>query len=118
MPTLARVAGQQGSRDSPLEQRHAGLLAAQNLWETGRQLRADAFEAGGVAAPVPYREPAVKLKGIGWWRGLALRRRVLLLWRLAFLNKPMRLAPHAIRAPVAELEQLKVELKRGTIRLT
>jgi hypothetical protein len=118
LPSLARVVGQQGPPGTLLAMRHEGMVGAANITEAGRQLARDAFEAGGVAAPVPYREPAVTIKGVGWWRRLGLRRRVLQLWRLAFLNQPMHLAPHAVRALVAELEQLKADLKRGTIHLT
>lgn len=118
LPSLARVVAQQGPPGTLLALRHEGQVSAANIAETGRQLARDAFEAGGVAAPVPYREPTVTVTGVGWWRRIGLRRRVLQLWRLAFHHQPAPLAPNAVRALVAELEQLKADLKRGTIQLT
>jgi hypothetical protein len=108
----------QAPRGTVLDMRLEGLLDAHNIWETGRQLARDAFEAGGVPAPVPYREPAVVVTGAGWWRRSRIQRRVLELWRLAFGQQPIRLAPHALRALAAELEQLKADLKHATIQLT
>lgn len=118
LPALTRAASRQAPTGSLLEMRLEGLLDADNIRETGRQLARDAFEAGGVAAPVPYREPAVAVKGAGWWRRSRVQRRVLELWRLAFGKQPIRLAPHALRALAAELEQLKADLKHATIQLT
>jgi hypothetical protein len=118
LPSLPRAARQQQPRGSLLDLRHEGLLDAANIWETGRQLARDAFEAGGVPAPVPYHEPAVTFQGVGWWQRFHWRRRIVQLWRLAFHHKPAPLAPHAIHSLVAELEQLKAGLKRGTIQVT
>ena len=114
---LGRAARQQAPRSNLLTLRQEGLLEADNVWEASRQLARDAFEAGGVAAPLPYREPAVKVPNASWWRRSQIQRRVLELWRLAFRNRPMPLAPHALLALAAELEQLKADLKRGTIQV-
>ena len=44
-----------------------------------------------------------------------MRQRVLRLWRLAFHDKPLPLAPKAAQALAVELEDLKAALKRGTV---
>jgi hypothetical protein len=117
VPPLPRAMPNRQAGGSLIELRHDSVLEAQNIWEAGRQLARDAFEAGGVAAPIPYREPSVKVKG-GWWRRFQMRRRVRRLWRLAFLNRPMFLSPFVVFALADELEELKSALKRGLIQVS
>src|SRR5262249_24968770 len=103
VPVLAQAASAQGAGGTLIEQRHDGVVDGQNIWEAGRQLARDAFEAAGVAPPVPYREPVVTLPGGWWWQRSRAQARVLRLWRLAFLNKPIPLPPYAALSLAAEL---------------
>jgi hypothetical protein len=117
VPALAVAARGQGPAGSLIEQRHDAVLDAQNIWEAGRQLARDAFAAAGVAAPVPYREPIVIVKGAWWWQRPRARDRVLRLWRLAFRDRPTWLPPYTALSLAAELDELKAALLAGTIQL-
>ena len=116
VPSLTQAIVPQRPTGSLLDMRHEDLLQSANIWEAGRQLARDAFGTAGVAVPVPYREPSVKVQG-GWWRRFQTARRVRRLWRLAYLNKPSLVAPLAALALAAELDDLTDALKRGTIQV-
>jgi hypothetical protein len=117
VPAVARAVRGQTPNASLIEQRHTNMLEAGNVGEAGRQLIRDAFEAAGVAAPAPYREPAVKVPGAWWWRRRNWQQRVCRLWRLAFRERPRPLAPREVRPLLAELEELKAALKNGTVQI-
>jgi hypothetical protein len=112
VPPLARVVEQEAPRRLLADQRHEALLRSGNLWETARGLARQCF----APQPAALAAPRVVAQG-GWWQRWRTRRRVLRLWRLARSGRPVRVRPRRFKSLLAEIEQLKADLRNGTVRL-
>jgi hypothetical protein len=115
-PNLARLVEQQEPADSLMEQRNQGMYQVQNLWEIGRQVARQVFEAAGVAAKAGDPLPAVAVKGSRWEQH-KIRRQVTFLWKLAFGAKPLPVGPSQWPGMLRQLDQLRRALADGSVRL-
>jgi hypothetical protein len=112
VPLLTRLLEQETPRRPLAEQRHEALLRSGNLWESARGLARQCF----VAHAASQAAPRIVAQG-GWWQRWRTRRRVSRLWHLAWSERPVRVPPRRFKSLLAEIEQLKAELRDGTVRL-
>jgi hypothetical protein len=94
-------------------QRHLALLRGGNLWAPAREAARQALSRLGVG---PAGPPRIEVEG-GWWLRWRRRRQARRLWALAFGPRPVRVSQRAYRRLLAELEQLRVAVARGAVRL-
>jgi hypothetical protein len=110
VPLLARVVEPEAPPRPLWVQRQEALLRTGNLWETARELARQCF-----ASPAALRTPPRIVARGGWWRRWQTRRRVRRLWQLAHSERPVRVSPRRLKSLLAEIEQLKAELRDGTV---
>jgi hypothetical protein len=115
-PSLARLVEQQAPDGSLMEQRNQGMVQVRNLWEVGRQLAKEAFEAAGIAAKIGDSLPQLTVRG-GWIEQRKMRREVTRLWNLAFAPKPLRVTPSEWPELLRQLAKLRKGLGDGSVRL-
>jgi hypothetical protein len=113
VPLLTRVLELEVPPRPLMEQRQEAQLQSGNLWEAARDQARQCFAAQAVSTGAA---PEVRVRG-NWWRRWRQRRRVQRLWRLAFSSRPLRVSPRRFKWLLAEIEQLKTELRDGTVRV-
>ncbi|HTU19484.1 MAG TPA: DUF4350 domain-containing protein [Gemmataceae bacterium] len=114
---LEEAVRQHEPRVSLLEQRRRALLRSGNVWETAHRVAREWFELSGLPL-TGARPPRVEMKHGSWRTRWGFKRRFARLWLLARGDAPVRIPPSALKRWLRELEELKIALRDGTIRLT
>jgi len=96
--------------------RHQALLEARNLWEAGRTLARQFFEAvPSTGMGIQGRPPRVLVAG-GWWRRWRLQRQVRQWWEVAYGRRAVRISPRRLARLAEQLNEAKKDLAQGTWR--
>jgi hypothetical protein len=113
--SLDRALAKQTPTGSILEERRQEMFRTGNLWEAASLLARQFFTAAELTNW--DRPPRVETE-TGWWQGRRLRRLVRQLWQLARGTEPIPIAPRTLRRLVPEVEELKIALAKGTIKIS
>jgi hypothetical protein len=116
-PLLSRFVSRHRPESPLAVRRQRELLAGDNLYEPARTLARATFATTGMAPPGDgQRAPRIEAT-VGWWRGWRLRRLTRRLWALAFDAVPQAVPKSAWPILQRELDELKVALATGKVRI-